>query len=297
MFGFLKKSFKDAVSKITASTYGEEEIKQRINEFEISLLRANVSEGVAKEICNELQQKIKPPIKKKEIEKIMKSAFLGVLDKVLSLPKINLIKEIESKPKPYVILFIGVNGVGKTTTLAKVANYLLTANKTSVFAAADTFRAAAIEQLDFWAKKLKIPIIKHQYKSDPASVAFDAIAYAKAHKKDVVLIDTAGRSDTNTNLIKQLEKIKRVAKPNLTVAVVDALTGNDGINQITIFDKNVGVDALIISKLDADEKGGQIISLADEVKKPILFVGKGQSQQDLEEFSKEEILKQVSNIN
>jgi len=295
MFNLLKKSFSEAVLKITAaceSTCSEKEIEQKINEFEVSLLQANVSEGVAVKICEKLRAQVKPLTKKSEIEKIFRKTFGDALIKVLDLPKIDLLKEIE-KQKPFIILFVGANGVGKTTTIAKLVNYLKMHGKKCALGAADTFRAAAIEQISIWAKELDIPIIKHKYKSDPAAVAFDAVNYAKANKIDVVLIDTAGRSNTNTNLTNELKKIKRIAKPNLTIAVVDALTGNDGVNQVAVFEENLGVDAIIISKLDADEIGGGIVSLAYEFKKPILFVGTGQTHTDLEEYDKENILNRI----
>ncbi len=297
MFDFLKKSFDNAVSKIVRaceSTCSEKDIEQEIKNLEITLLQANVSAGAAENICKKLHENISSnkKLSKKNLANTLKKALGESLDETLNLQKIDLIKEIDSK-QPFVILFVGFNGVGKTTTIAKVANYLRARNKKCVFAAADTFRAAAIEQLGVWANDLKIPIIKHKYESDPASVAFDAVSYAKANKIDVVLIDTAGRSNTNINLMNELEKIKRVSKPNLTLVVVDALTGNDGINQVVAFEKTLGVNALIVSKLDADEIGGSIISLAYEFKKPILFIGSGQGKDNLEEFDKDKILKKI----
>ncbi len=191
------------------------------------------------------------------------------------------------------IVFFGINGSGKTTTIAKIA-YLLKKHKiTSVFAASDTFRAASIEQIEKHAEKLGIKVIKHKYGSDPAAVAFDAINYAKAHNIDVVLIDTSGRMHTEQNLLEEMKKICRVAKPDLRIFVGEAIVGNDAIEQGKTFNDEIGIDGIILTKADVDEKGGATISLSYITKKPILFLGTGQGYADLKEFNKEEILKKI----
>ena len=189
--------------------------------------------------------------------------------------------------KPYVILFVGVNGAGKTTTLAKLIHFFLKNGLKVTVSASDTFRAASIEQLEIHTKNLGVEIIKHNYGADPAAVAFDAIKHAKSENTDLVLIDTAGRSDINKNLIDELKKVKRVSKPDLTIFVGDALTGNDAVNQARIFDTEVGIDATILSKADVDKKGGAVLSISYITKKPILFLGTGQGYDDLIPFDKE----------
>ncbi len=202
--------------------------------------------------------------------------------------EIDLLAEIKKKKsKPYVIVFLGVNGTGKTTTMAKIANLLKKNGFSIVAAAADTFRAAAIEQLTYHMDKVGIRVIKHEYKSDPASVAYDAIEHAKAKKIDVVLIDTAGRQVTDKNLMIEIQKICRVAQPDCKVFVGDSLAGNDALFQAKEFNKNVGIDANILTKLDADAKGGAALSISFETKRPIIYIGTGQKYQDLKPFDRD----------
>jgi fused signal recognition particle receptor len=181
--------------------------------------------------------------------------------------------------------FLGVNGTGKTTTIAKIAHYLKKNNISSVAAAADTFRAGALEQISIHMQNIGIRVIKHAYKSDPASVAFDAIQHAKAKNVDVVLIDTAGRQVSNKNLMSEMQKIVKVAEPDLILFIGDSLAGNDALTQAKEFNKSVGIDANILTKFDADAKGGAALSISYETKKPILFVGIGQGYDDLEPFN------------
>ena len=202
---------------------------------------------------------------------------------------IKKIEENKSKGEPTKILFLGVNGVGKTTSLAKMCYWLQSKGYSVVISASDTFRAASIEQLEIHANKLGVKVIKHEYGADPAAVAYDAIEYAKAHKIDVVLIDSAGRQHSNTNLMDELAKIKRVAKPDFTIFVADALTGNDAVEQAKEFGK-IGFDAIILGKADVDQKGGAILSVSYVSGKPILFLGVGQDYKDLEPFDKEKLL-------
>jgi len=194
---------------------------------------------------------------------------------------------------PFVILFFGINGAGKTTSIAKFAK-LLEKNKLScVLAAGDTFRAAAIEQLSIHADRLGVKIIKGDYGSDPASVGFEAIKFAKSNKIDVVLIDTAGRMHTKENLLKEMEKISRVTKPNLKVFVAEAVSGNDATEQAKAFNELIGIDGSILSKVDVDEKGGTIVSIGFVTKKPILYLGVGQNYEDLELFNKKMFMKRL----
>ena len=185
---------------------------------------------------------------------------------------------------PLVVAFVGVNGTGKTTAIARLAHWLQAQGRSVVLAAADTFRAGAIEQLEVHANKLGCKFIAHQAGGDPAAVAFDAVAHAKAKHRDVVLIDTAGRMQTNTNLMDEMAKIQRVAKPDLIMFVGDALAGNDAIEQARQFHATVGSDAVILTKLDVDAKGGAALSIASAIGRPIAFVGIGQDYEDLMPF-------------
>ena len=194
---------------------------------------------------------------------------------------------------PYIICAVGINGSGKTTTLAKLGKYFENHKLPVVFAAGDTFRAAAIQQLEEHAKRLNIPIIKQQYGADPAAVAFDAIAYAKAHGQRVVLIDTAGRLHSNTNLMAELEKVVRVAKPHCTLFIGEATTGNDCVDQALEFQKAVKLDGIVLSKVDVDERGGAALSISYVTRKPILFFGTGQRYEDLEPFDKKKVLESL----
>ncbi|GAF74902.1 unnamed protein product, partial [marine sediment metagenome] len=202
---------------------------------------------------------------------------------------ISLVKE----KQPFVFVFFGINGTGKTTTIAKVANFLLKNNISCVLAASDTFRAASIEQLEHHASKLKIKIIKHDYGADPAAVAFDAIKYAKAHRINTVLIDTAGRMHTQENLLKEMGKICRVTDPDLKIFVAESIAGNDAIQQARSFNDSVGIDGSILTKADIDEKGGTAISISYVTKRPILFLGTGQNYEDIEIFDKEKFIQEL----
>ena len=258
-------------------------------ELELMLLESDVALSVIEEIKEEIKNNISGKKIKRDIsindaiEQILREAIM----KALTVDAKNFDYFIKNTEKPIVILFVGINGTGKTTTIAKVANRLMKKGYTCVIAAGDTFRAGAIEQLERHAEKLGIRLVKHKPNSDSAAVAFDAIEHAKARHRDVVLIDTAGRMQTNQNLMDEMKKIKKVSKPHMVVFVGDALAGNDAIEQASTFEKGIGIDAVILNKIDADVKGGAALSIAHTVKKPILFVGTGQGYDDLIEFSPE----------
>ena len=192
------------------------------------------------------------------------------------------------------IAFLGVNGTGKTTTIGKIAHFLLKNHYSVVLAGCDTFRAGSIEQLEGHAKHLGIRLIKHSYGADAAAVAFDAINHAKAHGIDVVLIDTAGRMQTNRNLMMEMRKIIQVNHPDLTLFIGDALTGNDAVEQAEEFIKYVHIDASILTKIDADAKGGSAISIAYITKRPIIFLGTGQNYNDLVLFRPEFLIERIT---
>ncbi|MCI4361066.1 MAG: signal recognition particle-docking protein FtsY, partial [Thermoplasmata archaeon] len=215
----------------------------------------------------------------------IRTSLEGTVRQILSKPGFDLLSVARAhSPKPYIVMFVGVNGTGKTTTVAKIALRLRDAGLGVVIAAGDTFRAGAIEQLLVHGERLGIRVVRQQEGSDPAAVAFDALEHARAKKVDVVLIDTAGRQHTNENLIEEAKKIRRVVAPNLTLFVGDALSGNDVVDQARRFNKALGIDGLILTKLDADAKGGAALSATFVTGKPILFVGVGQGYKDLRPF-------------
>lgn len=197
--------------------------------------------------------------------------------------------------EPCIIVFVGINGTGKTTTIAKVASFLLGKKYSLVLAGSDTFRAGAIEQLEEHAKRLGVHLIKHQYGGDAAAVAFDAVQYARVRGINIVLIDTAGRMQTNKNLLMEMEKIIRVVKPDMVLFIGDSLAGNDAVSQAEEFSKSVNIGGSILTKIDADAKGGAAISVAYITKKPILFIGTGQRYEDLEPFKPETIINRILN--
>lgn len=192
--------------------------------------------------------------------------------------------------KPSVIMVVGVNGVGKTTTIAKLAHHLKSGGSKVLLAAADTFRAAAIDQLEIWGNRTGIPVIRHREGADPAAVVFDAIQAAKARETDVVIVDTAGRLHTKTNLMEELKKIRRVIErevpggPQETLLVLDATTGQNAISQVRLFDAAIGITGIVLTKLDGTAKGGIVIAISDTLNIPLKFIGIGEALDDLRPF-------------
>jgi len=279
-------------TRIISKKISEEKFDDLFWELEVILLENNLSVEVIEKIKSDLKDKIvnTPIPRKKILETIENSLRQSILD-VISIDG-DFFNKIEQE-RPYVICLLGVNGSGKTTSIAKLAHILQDKGKTVVLAAADTFRAAAIDQLQEHADKLGVKLIKHDYGSDPAAVAFDAIEHAKAKDIDVVLIDTAGRNHSNENLLEEMKKIIRVAKPHMKIFVGESITGNDCIEQAQKFNDAIGLSGIILSKADIDEKGGAAISVSYVTKRPIYFLGVGQGYDDLEEFDKDKILKQI----
>tara|TARA_B100001079_G_scaffold260563_1_gene260808 strand:- start:2 stop:958 length:957 start_codon:yes stop_codon:yes gene_type:complete len=223
------------------------------------------------------------------IEKALKASLVELLSKTTFDPQTLL----EKRDGPLVIAFVGVNGTGKTTTIARITDWLQQNGKSVVMAASDTFRAGAIEQLELHAQRLGCKFIKHQAGGDPAAVAFDAVEHARAKHRDIVMIDTAGRMQTNSNLMDEMKKIKRVAKPDLIMFVGDSLAGNDAIDQAKKFHEAVGIDAVVLTKLDVDAKGGAALSISSAIGQPIAFVGIGQEYGDIMPFDATWIVERI----
>lgn len=298
MLDKLKSAFSTFVNK----TLTEEDLEEAIEDLNLLLLSNDVAMDTADEICQSIIEKYKGEEigRLSSTEGFLEETLEEVIGNILTPEKrVNLIEEIEKKKKeedsPYVILFLGVNGTGKTTTMAKMATYLKDHGFSVVAAASDTFRAGAIEQLSYHMEKVGVNVIKNQYKSDPASVAYDAINHAKAKDIDVVLVDSSGRQVNNKNLMREIEKISRIAQPDLNLFIGDALAGNDALHQAKEFNKAVGIDASILTKLDADAKGGAALSIINETQKPIIFVGTGQDYEDLEPFDDEFFIVNILN--
>ncbi|UCG95277.1 MAG: signal recognition particle-docking protein FtsY [archaeon] len=271
----------------------EKDIKALLWDLQVSLLESDVALETAEKICSDLKKNlVGKEIKKKEIESAVKENIKKSLFDILDQKPMDLVREVDKK-SPFVILFLGFNGSGKTTAIARVA-YLLKKNGFKVnMAAGDTWRAAAINQLEKHGEKLKVPVVKHDYGADSAAVIFDAVKHAKARKLDVVLADTAGRTHTNVNLMRELEKIIKVNKPDLKILVVDSLTGNDAVEQARSFEETVGVDGIILTKMDVNEKGGAALSVSHTIKKPIIYIGTGQEYKDLEKFNPRKIIQSL----
>jgi len=258
-----------------------------LDDLEIVLLESDVAVPVIERLRKDLRRELSG--KKLRFGVEAEDAIRVCLERscrtILARPPVDLAKTVRAHvPKPYVILFVGVNGTGKTTTIAKLAGWLRGQGLSSVIAAGDTFRAGAIEQLLVHGERIGVRVVRQQEGSDPAAVAYDAVEHARAKGLDVVLVDTAGRQHTNENLIEEAKKIRRVVSPSLTLFVGDALSGNDVIEQARLFDAAIGIDGLVLTKLDADAKGGAALSAAFVTKKPILFVGTGQGYADLLPF-------------
>jgi fused signal recognition particle receptor len=299
MFEKLKSDFKGLVTKVTTTELKAENLRPVLSDFKMNLAENDVAFPVADRICDELEKRLtgvqvkRLEDRKKIVEENLRQVLLDVM---LTNNKIDLLKKVEEKHKtgePFVLLFVGINGTGKTTTIAKVAQFLRDKGYSVVLAGSDTYRAGSIEQLDEHARRLGMRVIKHKYGADPAAVAYDAISHAKAHGVNVVLIDTAGRMQTNQNLMNELAKVKRVVSPDLTVLTLDSLIGNDAVMQAEEFHKSIGVDATILTKVDADVKGGSALSVTYVTQKPILFVGVGQKYKDLEVFNPEKFVNMV----
>lgn len=268
----------------------EGKIDEVLDDLEIVLLQSDVAVPVIEKIRKDLKRDLTGRKVKvgTDAEAAVKLSLEASVRQILAKPTFDLAAAVRAhRPKPYIVLFVGVNGTGKTTTVAKIAGQLRDQGLGVVIAAGDTFRAGAIEQLLVHGERLGIRVIRQQEGSDPAAVAFDAVEHARAKAVDVVLVDTAGRQHTNDNLIQEAKKIRRVVAPTLTLFVGDALSGNDVVEQARMFQESLGIDGLVLTKLDADAKGGAALSATFVTGKPILFVGVGQGYADLRPFDPE----------
>jgi len=291
-----RKSIEDTVGleKKPSWTIDEKKLDELLWDLEMGLLEADVAYSVIDSIKKDVKQEIRRvPFDKGKAGDLVETVLRNAIGHVLKTNNFDFIRFIDERKKPVVIMFVGVNGTGKTLSIAKIAFQLQKVGKTCVMAAGDTFRAGAIEQLTIHADNLGVKIVKHGPGSDPAAVAYDAIEHAKAKHRDVVLLDTAGRMQTNSNLMDEMAKIKRVAKPDMIIFVGDALSGNDAVEQAKRFNEVVGIDGVILTKVDADAKGGSSLSIAYTIGKPLLFIGVGQKYEDQITFNPEWMVQHI----
>jgi fused signal recognition particle receptor len=299
MFEKLKSGFKGLVTKVTTTEFKHENLSPVLEDFKMTFAENDVAFPVADKVCDELEKRLdgvqvkRLEDRKKIIEENLRQVLLDVMLTDKSIDILSLAEQKRAAKDPLVVMFVGINGTGKTTSIAKVAQFFKDKKFSVVLAGSDTYRAGSIEQLEEHANRLNLKIIKHQYGADPAAVAFDAVSHAKAHGINIVLIDTAGRMQTNQNLMNELSKIKRVVKPDLTILTVDSLAGNDAVQQAEEFNKAVHIDATILTKVDADVKGGASLSVTYVTQRPIMFIGVGQSYKDLEVFNPEKFVTMI----
>ncbi len=292
LFSKLKNALKktrDGLSSALSGLFSKNKIGEEFyEELEEILIGADISVVTAEEIVEEIREEARhDKIKDKEF---ITNLLKDVLEEKLTEAEI---PEIEY---PAVIMLVGVNGVGKTTTVGKLANYFLSKGKSVTVAAADTFRAAAADQLTVWAERAKVRIVKHEEGSDPSAVVFDAVTSAKAKNTDVVIVDTAGRLHVKAHLMEELKKMSRVVEREYPAAnfykllILDATTGNNAISQAEIFDSAVELDGIVLTKLDSSAKGGFVVSLCSQLQIPVIFSGVGEKIDDLELFDPEEFI-------
>jgi len=272
----------------------EKDLSDALSELEMTLLESDVALPVSDAIIARVRTGLIGKHRKigASIDALvvgaLKSALLDVLGNGFDLANY-----IQTHNRPVKILFTGVNGTGKTTTVAKIGAYLKKKGYSVVIGSGDTYRAGAIEQISVHAGRIGIKIIQHKEGADPSAVLFDAVQYAVSHKIDVVLADTAGRFHTKSNLMKQLEKIRRVMKPDLVVYVDEAVAGNDAIVRAAEFDRTVGADAVVLTKADMDSRGGAAISIAHTIGKPLMFLGTGQGYEDIIPFDPVQVVEEL----
>ena len=298
MFDKLRGAFSTAAKSLGEKELKEKDIEDVLFELEISLLESDVAGEVIDAVKSGLKGRlVGSKVERKEIEKVVKDSLISSISSLFDAAgKVDLVELINAKKgqgQPFLILFVGINGTGKTTSLAKVAYLLRQAKFSVVVAAADTFRAGAIEQLREHTNRLNLKLVAQNYNSDPAAVARDAVLYAKSHKTDCVLIDTAGRMQTSRNLMEQIAKITKVVNPDFKIFVGDSLAGNDTVNQAREFFEHTKFNGSILTKSDADARGGAALSIVKVTSTPVLYVGVGQEYPDLKPFDRDTFLETV----
>lgn len=300
MFKKVKEVFQSIAGKVadvvSRKELTEEDLKKVFDDVELSLVESDVAYDALPQLFEELKRRLVGSkvsrFNSEEVMELIKEAVEDIVARVE--PRFDLVEYIKNSGiRPFAIVFLGVNGVGKTTTIAKVAHRLLKVGMNPAIVAADTFRAGAQEQLALHAEKLGVPFFRGKYGSDPAAVARDALTYSAKRGLDVVLIDTAGRMHVDVDLVEELKKVVRVVKPHMRILVLDALTGNDALEQMRYFDRAVGFDAVILTKMDADARGGCALTLSILLQKPIVYIGTGQSYDDLEVFRAKYIVERI----
>ncbi len=298
--GKLSKTRENLTDKISRALKAHKTLDEGLlEELEEILIAADVGVDTTSKILEAVKERARKEKKESssDIQEFLKEAMLNALTETNRSGVIDLDSPLPSEP--YVILMVGVNGTGKTTTIAKLARMFDRRGQKVLIAACDTFRAAATEQLQIWAKRVDADIVKNVPQADPAAVAYDAISAAKARGHQVVIADTAGRLHTKTNLMEELKKIKRVmgkalpGAPHLTLLVMDATTGQNGLRQVKLFDEAIKLDGIVLAKLDGTAKGGIVLAIADEYKMPVYYVGLGEKPDDLEKFEPKEFVQAI----
>jgi len=296
MFDRLKQAFASVTSAVREKELSDAQLDQIVFDFQLSLTESDVAQSVAEALTNEVQKSLvgvrvdrsadPSEVVGERLAEVLRTAFV----KAGTVDLLGNIREKKKTGEPYSILFLGINGTGKTTTVAKVADLLKKNGMSVVCAAGDTHRPGAIEQLTEHADRLSVKVVSQRYGADPAAVGRDGILYAKSHHTDCLLIDSAGRMQTNQNLMEEMSKIVRVVKPDFRIFVADALTGNDAVSQAELFNQHVGFDGAILTKADADVRGGAALSIVYTTGKPVLYLGVGQGYGDLEPFDSQKFL-------
>ncbi len=290
MFEKLRGAFSSLAKAVSEKKLSEKDLDASLYNFQLALMESAVAQNVVENITGDLKKQLlgMPVERSKDIQEVVKgklrSEVLSVFSQVGEVDVLARISERKAQGEPFKILFLGINGTGKTTTVAKFANFLKKSGFSVVIAAGDTHRAGAIEQVTEHANRISAKVVAQRYGADPAAVARDGVLYAKSHHVDVVLVDSAGRMQTNQNLMEEMSKIVRVLSPDLKIFIGDSLAGNDAVSQAELFSKYTGFDGAILTKVDADTKGGAALSIAFATKRPILFLGVGQGYDDLKRF-------------
>jgi fused signal recognition particle receptor len=294
----LEKTKTNLFSKLTKAVMGKSVVDAEVlDNLEEVLVTSDIGVETTIKIIKLLEERVARDkyVSTAELNTLLKDEISGLL-KTNHLENSDELAIPDTGGMPYVIMVVGVNGVGKTTTIGKLANQFKKSGKKVMLGAADTFRAAAVDQLDIWSKRVDVPIIKQSMGADPASVAFDAVSAAVAQKSDVLIIDTAGRLHNKVNLMNELGKIKRVIQkvipnaPHEILLVLDASTGQNAVEQARQFTKVTEVNALALTKLDGTAKGGIVIAISDEFKIPVKYIGVGEKVDDLQLFNKYEFV-------